>query len=144
MTDVTPFLVLRAEASPQLWRSVVVVATLVGDPVGRHDEILARQIDTTEKFLRFLAALLGLTDGAGALLGIGGQRTGASASWQRTGLFELLVRGLADRPGAVADLDRLVERLAATDRGGAVLPDGFLPLWMTVRGALSRLEKVAG
>ena len=41
-------------------RSTVVLASLSGDPHGRHDELLARQIDTPEKFLRLLALMLSL------------------------------------------------------------------------------------
>jgi hypothetical protein len=57
------------------------------------------------------------------------------------GVFELILRALADRPEAVADLDRLVQRLQATDQGRAVLPDGFDALWPVVMAAQGKLSK---
>jgi hypothetical protein len=143
LVEVTPFLVLRADAGGSLRRATVVKATLHNDPAGRHNEILARQIDSTEKFLRFVAALLGLTatstwstDGPTAILG-------GAFGWHRGGLFETLVRGLADHPRGIAELDGLIERLATTDRGAQILPPGFYPLWTTFRTALDRLEGAA-
>ena len=56
MVDVTPFLVVRVTDARGESRATVVLATLTGDPPGRHDELLARQIDTPEKFLRLSGA----------------------------------------------------------------------------------------
>ena len=64
MVDVTPFLVVRVTDARGESRATVVLAALTGDPPGRHDELLARQIDTPEKFLRLLALMLSL-GGAG-------------------------------------------------------------------------------
>ena len=62
--------------------STVVLALLIGDPAGRLDEVLARQVDTPEKFLRFLALLLGLTgqpfSGMAGAAGGSGRRRRAS------------------------------------------------------------------
>lgn len=53
-TAITPFIVLRAEDAGKRQRATVVHARLLGDPPGCFDEILARQVDTPQKFLAFL------------------------------------------------------------------------------------------
>lgn len=143
--DITPFIVLRAEADHEgvsVQRATVVRAELIGEPEGRLDEVIARQVDTPEKFLRFLALLLGL--GSNPLNAGADETAGAGGAWSfgrfsQTGLFELLIRAVADRPTAIGDLDRLVARLEETERGRAVLPPGFDQLWSSVREAHRRL-----
>ena len=95
MVDVTPFLVVRVTDARGESRATVVLAALTGDPPGRHDELLARQIDTPEKFLRLLALMLSL-GGAGGMADLLGDGTG-SARWNagQLGVFETL----GPRPG---------------------------------------------
>ncbi|MDQ3480248.1 MAG: phospholipase D family protein, partial [Actinomycetota bacterium] len=133
ITDVTPFVVLTAKDDGGRSLSAVVRASLVGDPSGRLDEILARQVDTPEKFLRFLALLLGL--GSQAILPEGTGGADGEGSWTGVtspGILELLMRGLVDQPKQLDDLARLVERLAATERGRQLLPTGFAQLWAVI------------
>ena len=96
MVDVTPFLVVRVTDARGESRATVVLTALTGDPPGRHDELLARQIDTPEKFLRLLALMLSL-GGAGGVAGLPGDGTG-SARWNpsQLGVFETLVRAPGD------------------------------------------------
>ncbi|HEX5407972.1 MAG TPA: phospholipase D family protein [Pseudonocardiaceae bacterium] len=144
LPDITPFLALRVTNPGGIQRGTVVRATLVGDPTGRLDAVLARQVDTPEKFMRFLLLLLGL---AGPDLGITGSSADPSIghAWAMNpnpaGLFELVVRALAERPDAIADLDRLVTRLRTTESGRGVLPEGFDTLWSTVTEARALLEE---
>jgi hypothetical protein len=142
LADITPFVVLRVRSPEGLQRGTVVHAMLVNDPIGRLDEVLARQVDTPEKFLRFLALLLGLADPSLLFSGTG-QANGVAIAriTQGPGVFELVLRALADRPDALLDLDRLVRRLQATDTGRRVLPEGFDVLWPTVLEAHRRLEE---
>ena len=143
LADVTPFVVLRVRSPEGLQRGTVVHATLVDDPTGRLDEILARQVDNSEKFLRFLALLLGLADPNLLLSGTGqGDGVGITRITVGPGVFELVLRALAGRPEALVDLDGLVRRLQATDAGRRVLPEGFDVLWPTVLEAHRRLEEV--
>jgi hypothetical protein len=131
IVDVTPFVVITAHDHRGEKLSTVVCAQLVGDPAGRLDEVIARQIDTPEKFLRFLALLLGLAGDATAVLGEGA----GSGTWVTTGgpgILELLMRGLVDHPAQLDDLSRLVERLKSTEQGRKVLPDGFADLWEVI------------
>jgi hypothetical protein len=145
--DITPFVVLRASGSSaaegDVSRATVVHATLLNDPAGRLDEVLARQVDTPEKFLRFLFLLLGLGAGSGATIfgPSSGAPTGSWAGGSGSGVFEILMRALAEQPEALEDLDRLVSRLRATEKGQGILPPGFEPLWETVNAARSSQAK---
>lgn len=132
LADITPFLVLMAEEDG-LRESSVIPAHLVGDPEDRLDAVLARQVDTPEKFLRFLLLVLGLA-GANPPADIDGTGAGGAGWWGTGGgaVFELLARALADNPGSLDDLARIVDRLARTEAGLAILPEGFIPLWERV------------
>ncbi|PKL77859.1 MAG: hypothetical protein CVV27_04435 [Candidatus Melainabacteria bacterium HGW-Melainabacteria-1] len=138
--DITPFMALtcvgRGEGG-EVEKQMVVRAELVGGPSERLDEILVRQIDTPEKFLRLLDLLLGL---GGALVPV--SMTGAHAtdgSWGNAGvgpgLLELVARSLAERPEALDALDSVVDRLSSTERGRAILPPGWNLLWEAMQGA---------
>lgn len=138
--DVTPFIVLRLSAplgAETIEQATVVSARLLGDPPGRLDEVLARQVDTPEKFMRFLALMLGLAGGPplpSAETQGDGSGWGFSA-FGTAGVFEMLVRAVGERPQAITDLERLVSRLEATEAGRAILPDGFSELWASVLAA---------
>ena len=139
MVDVTPFLVVRVTDARGESRATVVLAALTGDPPGRHDELLARQIDTPEKFLRLLALMLSLGS-AGSMAGFPDDATG-SAGWNpgQLGVFETLVRALGTAPSVLADIAPLVERLQRSEKGRRVLPEGFAELWNLVWAARSQL-----
>lgn len=137
LVDITPFLVLRVTDDRGQTRATVVKATLTGDPPGRHDELLARQIDTPEKFLRFLALLLSFGGAGNVGLLVSTGAGGGSGSWQtgQIGVFETLVRALATSPAALQDIANLVNRLRRSETGRYVLPEGFSELWDLVWAA---------
>ncbi|GII25700.1 phospholipase D family protein [Planosporangium mesophilum] len=140
--DITPFVALHVESPQGLRRGTVIRAVLVGDPAGRLDEVLARQVDSTEKFLRFLALLLGLSQAAVPLELAGVEGAGGDGRFSTgSGIFEMVVRALADQPQALADLDRLVARLRSSEAGRDVLPEGFEQLWDVIVAAHRRLPK---
>jgi len=138
LPDITAFLVLTAEADG-LRESTVVPAVLIGDPEDRMDAVLARQVDTPEKFMRFLLLILGLSGVSRVAIG---DAPGGGSWWTSgsTTVFELLARALADNPGSLDDLARIVDRLSRTDAGLAVMPAGFLDLWRTVIEARQFLD----
>ncbi|GAA3232857.1 phospholipase D family protein [Dactylosporangium siamense] len=130
LTDITPFVIITAELGDARERTIV-VATLVGDPDDRLDHVLAEQIDTVEKFQRFLLLMLGLGAEAAAVPLVEGEG-GGSANW-RTGLggiFELLINALAEHPERLDDLANLIARIEA--RGANLWPDEFSTLWAVV------------
>ena len=142
--DITPFLVVRITTPSGLTGGTVLVAELVGDPVDRLDIVLARQIDTPEKFLRFLYLLLSLGDPAllAALAsGDGSGSGGFNLLTGSPGVLEFLLRAISESPSVLEDLDRLIRRLQATDAGRGVLPEGLDELWGTVQKARKMLAK---
>ena len=135
--DITPFLGLRLRGKQGVEVSGVVLASLINDPEDRLDEVLAQQIDTPEKFLRFLALLLNV-GGQRLLQMLAGLGTGdgtPAALGPAPGVFEVVLRALARAPKSVADLDGLVQQMLQTDQGRAALPEGFAQLWEVVRTA---------
>ncbi|MEE6309532.1 phospholipase D family protein [Plantactinospora veratri] len=133
LADLTPFIVITAEDTTGREQTVV-LATLIGDPAHRLDHVLAQQIDTPEKFLRFLLLILGLGTEAAAAVGGG---TGGSGAWRAggTGILELLLNTLADRPDQLDELARLVTRIEATGDSSRLLPAGFPELWRVITAA---------
>ena len=136
---ITPFLAITVHASSGQRASSVVMATLVNEPDDRLDVILAKQIDSPDKFLRFLFLLLSL--GNPALLATldqsGPKGRGGSGVFGTggSGVLEMVLRALADRPAALGDLDRLIERMSATDEGRKAMPTGFLDFWAVAKAA---------
>lgn len=142
--DITPFLVVRITTPSELIGGTVLVAELVGDPADRLDIVLARQIDTPEKFLRFLYLLLSLGDPAllAALASRDGSNTGGfNPLTGGTGVLELVLQALAESPSVLDDLDRLIRRLQATEAGREVLPEGLDELWAIVHKARNLLAE---
>ena len=79
--DITPFLAIRVESTEGRRGSAVVLAHLVNAPEDRLDVVLARQLDTPEKFLKFLFFLLSLGDPR-ALAAIASGSSGARSGRQ--------------------------------------------------------------
>ncbi|MFW6600045.1 phospholipase D family protein [Propionibacteriaceae bacterium Y2011] len=136
--DVTPFVVWRVK-SPDLPQPLgtVVRARLVNDPKGRLDEVLARQVNTPEKFFQFLALLLSIDDSSvqAPFVDVGG---GSSFGGAGSGALEMVLRAMAERPSAVDDLDQLVSKLARTPNGRAVMGEDFLDFWSVIEQARGR------
>ena len=135
LADITAFLRLKASLkvdSGMLEHSTVVCSRLEGSPEDRFRQILARQIDTPEKFLRLLALLIGFASGIGTDVSASGN---GSASWSGgpgQGVLELLARALAESPESIDHLDEIVEHLRRSPHGRAVLPPGWDDVWLPV------------
>lgn len=141
LTDVTPFVVLRIRDGRGEERSTVVRAELVGDLPHRRDAVLARQIDSPQKFLQFLLLLLSLGRADAGGFPLGAAEGAGEWSGYGGGVFESLVSALGEQSSALDDLGRLVERLRADNP--AVLPPGFDELWASVWAAHVALGTVA-
>jgi hypothetical protein len=150
LADITPFVVLRVElAGPTqtVADASVLRAQLLNDPAGRLDSVIARQVDSPTKFLRFLFLLLGLSGGGvppwfQATFGATGEHDDQTAHrLVELGVFEALARALATNPAALDDLGRLIERLQATAEGRRTLPEGFGELWDAVSAARDSVTK---
>ena len=141
--DITPFVCIRVTTDEGLVAGTVVLAQLINDPSDRLDVVLASQIDTPEKFLRFVHLLLSL--GSPQLMADAVQGDGSASAWNlgsgSAGVLELALRALVHRPQAIDDLDRLVQRMEATVTGAALLPEGFADVWAQVRVARKKVAR---
>jgi hypothetical protein len=141
LADITALVIITVASPEGLEGGCVVVADLVGDPPARFDAIIASQLDTPEKFLRFLALLLGLTGDASLMLGADGAAAGRGAGrYLSAGLFEQLLAGLADNREALRSLDAIIDRMSENPDRQRLLPVGFAEFWLVVRQALATLE----
>lgn len=135
LADVTPFLLLTARRRVEgalLERSTVVCSLLEGAPDDRFQEILARQIDTPEKFLRFLSLLIGFASGyVGDIAAVGA----GAASWgvgPAQGVLELLARAIAERPESIDHLASVVEYIRRGPNADTILPPAWDDVWLPV------------
>ena len=101
LADLTPFLRLTVRRTVEgvvLERSTVVCSRLEGAPGERFDQILARQIDTPEKFLRLLALLIGFVSRGGDEVAVAGNGSGSWAAGTGQGVLELLAARAVREP----------------------------------------------
>lgn len=144
--DLTAYVIVTLTNEKGHERSATIVADLRGAPRDRWDHVLARQIDTPAKFMRYvllllsldhphLLAQLALTDSADR------DASDLSGSFDAAGLLELVLRNLRHRPAAILDLDKLMRRLNKTEEGRSRIPPEVARLWPEViKAARARRE----
>jgi hypothetical protein len=108
-------------------------------PENRMSFVLRSLIDSPERFLQFLRALLGGLDGLVDWSKGAGAR-GESFSWGSglggESLLEDLVRIAAREPQRLDPVRRLIEDLRKTPEGRAIVNDELLAIWNAVEVAL--------
>ena len=132
LADLTPFLRLTVRQTVNgevLERSTIICSRLEGAPSERFDQILARQIDTPEKFLRLLTLLIGFVSRGGDEGAVVGDGSGSWAAGAGQGVLELLARALSENPESIDHLETIVEQLRQSASGRAVLPEGWDDVW---------------
>ena len=108
-----------------------------GMPADRMHHVLRTLLDSPEKFLRFLRALLGGLDGM-----IGWTRSGGDGSdaWGAglgvDTLLDDLLRAASRDPNRLQPVRRLIDDLRTTEDGRRVIPDDLLAVWTAVNEAL--------
>ena len=112
-----------------------------GMPADRMHHVLRGLLDTPDKFLRFLRALLG---GLDAVLGWTKEEgdAGAPGAWG-TGaggetLLDDLVRTASRDPERLKPVRRLIDDLRRTEEGRRVVPDELFAVWTAVEEALAQ------
>ena len=111
-----------------------------GMPEGRIAHVLRTLIDSPEKFLRFLRALLGGLDGMADWAehqGAGAWQGEWAAGLGGETLLEDLVRAATREPERLEPVRRLIEDLRATPEGREIVPDDLLAVWQVVDDAVS-------
>jgi hypothetical protein len=143
LESVTPFVVIEIVARRQgtvAQDACVVRAELVGEPSRRADHLLASLLASRRDVLRYLLFLLADAGGGvpGGLFGSFQRAVEGSSSADHVDeiiempLLETLVRTAARDPLKLASVQRLVEALRRTDKGRALLPDGFAEIWPVI------------
>ena len=107
---------------------------VTGMPEGRVAHVLRALIDSPERFMQFLRALLG------GLEGLADWATSGNGGWEgqwMTGLggetlLEDLLRVASRDPQRLDPVRRLIEDLRTTPEGREIVPDNFHAIWMLV------------
>ena len=112
-----------------------------GMPADRMHHVLRGLLDSPEKFLRFLRALLGGLDQLSGWVTDEGQGDGA-APWGVGGggetLLDDLVRTASRDPDRLEPVRRLIDDLRKTEEGRRIVPDELFAVWTAVEEALTR------
>ncbi len=112
-----------------------------GIPEDRMHHVLRGLLDSPEKFLRFLRALLG---GLDSVLGWAQERRREDAAFAwRIGesgeaLLDGLVRTASRDPDRLKPVRRLIDDLRVTEEGRRIVPDELFSIWTAVEDALAR------
>ncbi len=115
-----------------------------GMPEGRVAQVLRGLINTPERFLQFLRALLGGLEGmVGWAEGDGGERWEGNfgSALVADPLLEDLVRAAARDPARLEPIRRLIDDLQSSPDGGSIVPDDFLAIWDVVNAVVSAKAK---
>ena len=107
----------------------------------RIRQILRTLLDSPEKFLRFLRALLGGLDAVldwteDAEKGDGPAPWGVGGDGGET-LLDDLVRTASRDPARLEPVRRLIDDLRKTDEGRRIVPDDLFAVWLAVEEALA-------
>lgn len=136
LSKLTAFVAFRLKVSADVDdQRLVLKLPTDGMPEGRVAHVLRSLIDTPEKFLRFLRALLGgltgMADWAGDPDGAAWQGEWGVGLGGET-LLEDLVRAAARDPARLEPIRRLITDLRGTPEGREVVPDDLYALWQVI------------
>lgn len=110
-----------------------------GLPEGRMANILRDLVNSPQRLLEFLRALLGGLETA-PIHTTAGDAAAAAGGWAAglggDTLLEDLVRAASRDPERLEPVRRLLRDLSATEDGRAIIPDDLLQAWEAVEGAL--------
>lgn len=115
-----------------------------GMPENRLAQVLRTLIDSPERFLRFLRALLGGLDGLVDWSfgnGSGSEVSPWGVGLQGETLLEDLIRVASREPERLRPVRRLIHDLRATEEGRVIVPDDLFALWTVVDEALGESAK---
>ncbi|MFP6753550.1 MAG: hypothetical protein VB855_17840, partial [Pirellulaceae bacterium] len=110
-----------------------------GMPEGRMAQVLRSLIDSPERFLRFLRALLGGLEGMvdwSKEDGDGSEGTSLKEWFGGDTLLEDLVRAASRDPARLKPIRRLIHDLRSTEEGRKIIPDELFAIWTAVDQAI--------
>ncbi|NJK31265.1 MAG: hypothetical protein HC927_01975 [Deltaproteobacteria bacterium] len=120
---------------------IVLKLPVNGLPADHTAHILRGLIDSPERFLQFLRALLGGLEGLG-LAWLDGEQVGAEkrgnwgSDWTSDALLEDLVRAASRGPARLGAIRRLVSDLRVTEEGRRIVTEEFIEIWDVIERAL--------
>jgi hypothetical protein len=142
MERLTAFVAFRLSVSADVDDvRMVLKLPVTGMPDGRASQILRGLIDSPERFMQFLRALLGGLEGM-----TGWATDGSGGTWEgdwgngleAETLLEDLVRVAARDPDRLNPIRRLISDLQSADDGTTIVPEDFLELWRVVEASVSK------
>lgn len=140
ISRLTAFVAFRLKVGPDVDDLCLVLKLPVDRmPEGRVAHVLRTLIDSPEKFLKFLRALLGGLEGMADWAedqGGGAWQGEWAAGLGGETLLEDLVRAAARDPERLEPVRRLIKDLRATPEGREIVPDDLYAVWQVVDGAL--------
>ena len=121
-------------------RRIVLKLRMAGAPPDRSADILRSLIDSPERLMAFLRALLA---GLGDLGQFGdGEGDGAGGAWREAFdddvLLEDMLRTASKDPERLGTVRRLMSDLRKTEAGRQIVPDRLLGVWSAVEAALTK------
>lgn len=114
-----------------------------GIPEDRLHQVLRTLIDSPERFLRFLRALLGGLDGMVDWAKDGGDGSEGGVwgeGFAGETLLEDLVRAAARDPERLKPVRRLIDDLRKTEEGRTIVPDDLFAIWSAVEETLREVN----
>lgn len=141
MAKLTAFVAFRlsAEVSVDDIRLAVKLPS-EGIPEGRVAHVLRTLIDSPQRFLQFLRALLGGLEGLSDWAQ-GDKMASMNRKWiaglGAETLLEDLVRIASRDPGRLEPVRRLIEELRSSPEGASIVPDDLYQIWQVVDAVVS-------
>jgi len=131
---------LRATAADVDDLTLVLKLPTEGMPDGRSDRVLRMVINTPERFLQFLRALLGGLEGLVEWAGGEGYADGQSQHWgsgfEADTLLEDLLRAASRDPERLEAVRGVIEDLTEASGDAQVVPEDLRAIWQAVDQAL--------
>lgn len=117
--------------------------TVEGMPEGRLNDVLRTIIDSPERFLQLLRALLGGLDGMVDWAGKGAAEGGTSRAtgFRAETLLEDLMRTASREPARLKSVRRLIEQMTDKGEGQGVVPEEIREIWNAVDNAMKERRR---
>jgi hypothetical protein len=141
-SQITSLIAMRLRGDLGVHRDLVIVATLIGAPEDRLDQVLLDLIPDSRRFALLLFLMLAAGDHDMQSDGVTRRVLAASGPGPHAGheldfpLFESLVRTSAREPERLIAIDRLIARFSETEDGRSRLPEGLAVLWEAFHGLI--------
>ena len=139
LTAFAAFRLLTTDCGEAAERRIALKLPIAGAPSDRSAEILRSLIDSPERLMAFLRALLAGLGELGQLgdrLGVEGSGAPWRDGFEDERLLEDMLRTASQEPERLATVRKLISDLGQTQEGRDIVPERFLGVWRAVEAAL--------